>query len=192
GRMGTWDWNLETNEVVFDEAEKEIIGLDSERSLFPIDVFFKLVHPDDILDLQQAVRAALSGTRPYDHTFRITTSSGRLKWIAGRGIVVTEPGEARRFVGVNYDVTSLKEAEIELAEARKKADSANDAKSRFLANTSHEIRTPLTAILGCAESLVRENVAGPAGETARMVKNQGELLMRILNDVLDLSKIEAG
>jgi PAS domain S-box-containing protein len=192
GRMGTWDWNLETNDVVFDDAEKEIIGLESERSLFPIDVFFKLVHPDDTAELQRAIRSAISGTRPYDHTFRITTPAGRLKWIAGRGIVVTEPGEPKRFVGVNYDVTNLKEAEIELAEARKKADSANDAKSRFLANTSHEIRTPLTAILGCAESLVRENVSGPAGETARMVKNQGELLMRILNDVLDLSKIEAG
>ncbi len=192
GRMGTWDWNLDTNEVVFDDTDLAILGFSSEQRRMSADIFFQQVHPDDRDGLQQALRRVIGGEQSYDHVFRFFHPSGAERWIAGKGDMLEEPGEPRRMVGVNYDVTAIKQTEIELAEARRRADSASQAKSQFLANTSHEIRTPLTAILGCAESLVRKPNAPNAVEVARTIKLQGEHLMHLLNDLLDLSKIEAG
>ncbi|TWT88329.1 Autoinducer 2 sensor kinase/phosphatase LuxQ [Pseudobythopirellula maris] len=198
GAMGAWDWNLETNRIVLDEAEIELTGLSGDpvgevgNQELDISAFFDIIHADDHEELDAALRESIDHGVPYEHSFRITTPQGVEKWIAGRGRLIVEPGEPRRLVGVNYDVTAIKQSEGELAEARRLAEAASEAKSRFLANTSHEIRTPLTAMLGCAESLVRESPDETTTETATVIKRQGELLLRILNDVLDLSKIEAG
>ncbi|QDU90741.1 Aerobic respiration control sensor protein ArcB [Pirellulimonas nuda] len=192
GRMGAWDWNLETDRVLFDDTELEILGLGQESRELSSAEFFEWVHPDDREGLAEVLRRVIDEDGHYDHVFRFTTQAGEERWIAGRGSLLLEPGEPRRMVGVNYDVTAIKQNEIELAEARQRADSASQAKSRFLANTSHEIRTPLTAILGCAESLVRHPDSADSADTARTIKAQGEHLMHLLNDLLDLSKIEAG
>lgn len=96
------------------------------------------------------------------------------------------------FIGVQSDITERIRYEQRLQEAQEQADSANRAKSEFLANMSHEIRTPLTAILGCADSLFRQIEDPDPKDVVRMIRDQGQLLLGILNDVLDLSKIEAG
>ncbi|WP_437227480.1 ATP-binding protein [Planctomicrobium sp. SH661] len=106
--------------------------------------------------------------------------------------VENDEGTVIHFVGVQTDVTERVENERQLRETQLAAESASRAKSEFLANMSHEIRTPLTAILGCADSLCRElNGAEPLA-TAKTIRSQGQLLTGILNDILDLSKIEAG
>lgn len=106
--------------------------------------------------------------------------------------VVDDTGEVTHFVGVMSDVTGRIRYERRLREAHELAAAANRAKSEFLANMSHEIRTPLTALLGCADSLYRQLDQDEPRSLARMIRNQGQLLLGILNDVLDLSKIEAG
>jgi PAS domain S-box-containing protein len=79
-----------------------------------------------------------------------------------------------------------------LTNARDKAEAANDAKSRFLASMSHELRTPMNGILGMAELLARSNMTPEQGKWARMIRESGEALLTLLNDILDLSKIETG
>ncbi len=96
------------------------------------------------------------------------------------------------FVGIQSDVTNRVRYEQELREAEQHAEQANRAKSEFLANMSHEIRTPLTAILGCADTLFGQLEEDQALDLVHMIRSQGRLLLGILNDVLDLSKIEAG
>lgn len=198
GAMGAWDWDLETNDVRFDATEVALIGLSGRpgeeegESIVKADDFFGLVHPEDRPELERAIEATIHRREHYNHTFRITTPDGQQKWISGRGRLFEEPGQHRRLVGVNYDVTAQKTSEQELAEARRAAEAASHAKSQFLANTSHEIRTPLTAILGCAESLVREAPDESTADSAGLIQRQGQLLLHLLNDVLDLSKIEAG
>lgn len=106
--------------------------------------------------------------------------------------IMDEQGRVTHFVGVQTDITPRIRYERRLEEAQNAANSANRAKSEFLANMSHEIRTPLTAILGCADSLYRQLEDPDPKDAVRMIRDQGQLLLGILNDILDLSKIEAG
>ncbi|MBX3444331.1 MAG: PAS domain S-box protein [Planctomyces sp.] len=101
-------------------------------------------------------------------------------------------GEVTHFVGVQGDVTERHEFEETLKSAGAMAQAASDAKSEFLANMSHEIRTPLTAVLGCADTLYPRLDKEEHREMLQMIRNQGRMLLGILNDILDLSKIEAG
>lgn len=106
--------------------------------------------------------------------------------------VVEIPLSFGGWVAVGADVTALREREKELKKARKEAEAANEAKSAFLANISHEIRTPLNGILGMAQLLASSALTAEQRDQLDTILDSGKTLMAILNDVLDLSKIEAG
>jgi signal transduction histidine kinase/CheY-like chemotaxis protein len=97
-----------------------------------------------------------------------------------------------RYVAVSVDISDDRKREKELKAARQQADAANQAKSSFLANMSHEIRTPLNGILGMAQILVQRPLSAPSKEQARAILDSGQALKTLLDDVLDLSKMEAG
>ena len=95
-------------------------------------------------------------------------------------------------IGINYDITELKETEAELIQARDKAEMMDRLKSAFLANMSHEIRTPLNAIVGFSDLLVDTESIEERREYIQIVKENNDLLLQLISDILDLSKIEAG
>jgi PAS domain S-box-containing protein len=192
GRMGTWDWNLQTNMVIYDEMQCEIVGIGRDTGFVHASQFFDLVHPDDREKLTRTVQNCIATGEAYLAEFRVSPPGGEMRWLAGHGRIVGDAPYARRMTGVNYDISHRKQMEHALEEAHREAETANLAKSEFLANMSHEIRTPLTAILGCASVLVRDLEEPETLEMAEMIQNQGRLLLGVLNDVLDLSKIEAG
>jgi PAS domain S-box-containing protein len=120
---------------------------------------------------------------------------GSIKWLDSRAEVAQrdEHGQARLMTGTLIDITKLKRAETDLAEAKARAEAANRAKSTFLANMSHELRTPLNAVLGFSRLLKRDPEVTPRQqETLDIIARSGEHLLNLINNVLDMAKIESG
>jgi signal transduction histidine kinase/ActR/RegA family two-component response regulator len=140
--------------------------------------------------LGEAQRAAM--TKEYldkydnNETYTATSEDGRFVMISFR------PMAHGRKAGISVDVTDLHNREIELEAARKQAETASSSKSAFLANMSHEIRTPLNGIMGMAQVLESTRLDDAQREFVGTIVDSGKTLMALLNDVLDLSKIEAG
>lgn len=151
--------------------------------------FTSLIHPDD-----RAVRHPAAGQRFNIWEYRITAADGSERWVWERNQrrhVAGEEGDSLE--GVLFDITDRKRVEQSLLRATRSAESANQAKSQFLATMSHELRTPLSGILGLAELLlVPELTAETRVEHARTILQSGQVLLSQLNDILDLSRIEAG
>jgi PAS domain S-box-containing protein len=149
-----------------------------------------LLHSEFVLPLLEQGDSALSpdGTRMHDQ--KVAAADGP-RWIAWREVSVQLEGEVE-IQSVGRDVTDRTEAELALAEARDQAETANRAKSRFLAMVSHEIRTPLNGILGMAD-LLHDTTLTPEQTTyAKAVKTSGDTLLSLIEEILDFSKIEAG
>jgi PAS domain S-box-containing protein len=150
------------------------------------------LHPDDV-ERARAVFARQIHGEAVASEYRIRTPEGRVKWIRDRAFPVREPaGKLVRVVGIAEDITASKEREAELIHAREGAESANRAKSRFLANMSHEIRTPMNGVLGMIQLLLRTDLDEAQQRYAAIAQDSGRTLLALIDDILDLSKIEAG
>jgi signal transduction histidine kinase/CheY-like chemotaxis protein len=132
--------------------------------------------------------ASPDGTRIHDQ--KVATAAGP-RWIAWREVTLQLEGGAE-IQGVGRDVTDRTETERALADARDQAETANRAKSRFLAMVSHEIRTPLNGILGMADLLLDTSLTPEQTTYAKAVKTSGDTLLSLIEEILDFSKIEAG
>ncbi|MFD0936688.1 response regulator [Methylobacterium trifolii] len=154
------------------------------------------VHPDDRALAAEQWARCVEEHRVYEVDYRLRRRDGMWRAMEVRGVpVLAEDGTLREWVGTNVDITERKEAEIEVERARKAAEAANLAKSQFIANMSHELRTPLSAVIGYSEMLGEE--LEDIGQSAllpdlRKIETAARHLLSLINDVLDISKIEAG
>lgn len=154
--------------------------------------FMSLVYPDDLL-MVQAYQQNLKEDEPNLHIYRFLSKAGEIRWIMDYNHLAIDKYDAQKYLyGYGMDITDYKHLEAELLEAKEKAESANIAKSNFLANTSHEIRTPLNGINGFLQVLIQMPASAEVREIYDLMYSAGKNLMKIINDVLDFSKIEAG
>lgn len=182
----------------------ETLGMTTaEGPLF--NYFVEHVVPDDRPRFLESVQEAISQARLWSFEGRVTASDGDVRWFSAAATPMQRE-DGLVYDGLVLDITNRKLAEEKLLdyaraleasnkaleEAKLQAECASRAKSEFLANMSHEIRTPMTAILGYVDVLWDENVGRATREHIGVIRRNGEHLMEIIGDILDLSKIEAG
>lgn len=150
-------------------------------------------HPDDEVAYQQAIAHAIETMQPFQHEWRIITPSGKIKWLSGTARPQQRETGEWVWHGIVLDVSDRKQVELELQRAKEAAEVASQAKSTFLASMSHELRTPLNVILGFASLMAQDSTLTIAHqEDLQSIRTSGEHLLKLVNNVLDLAKIEAG
>jgi signal transduction histidine kinase/CheY-like chemotaxis protein len=197
-RMGAWDYRFDTGEIFWDSWCRTIAGVPAGGKISYTDALSR-IHAEDRAAVDSAIQAALAGADDgnYHCEYRMVWPDGSEHWVDGHGRVCFEGQDGARhpvrFIGVNTDITERKRIEEELRLAKQAADAANEAKSQFLANMSHEIRTPMTAVLGFTDLLVQaDSSPEEQREYLDIVQRNGKGLLQLIDDILDLSKIEAG
>ncbi|HEY4760617.1 MAG TPA: ATP-binding protein, partial [Thermoguttaceae bacterium] len=156
--------------------------------------FVSFLHPSDRVAFQSLFQEATSGNSKNQRIeFRIENRGGAWRWYSTTLSTVRDTqGRIKEFVGIAEDITDRKQVEEDMRKAREAAEAATRAKTEFLTNMSHEIRTPMTAVLGFAEILL-ERLSQPEDVVAaNTIKRSGEYLLHIIDDILDLFKIESG
>ncbi len=198
-----WKWDLQTETILCDVNKSVELnsGADDPDDLqlsVPAHLYFSKIHKDDRERVEQAYRDLIEGrTAKVREEYRVVShEDGHWKeeWVEAQAAVETrdEGGGALTLVGSSLVITDRKRMEQELRSARDRAEESNRLKSAFLANMSHEIRTPLNAIVGFSEILASTEEQHERQEYVSIIENNNSLLLQLISDILDLSKIEAG
>lgn len=192
GHIGIWDWEIAPNRTYLNDEWYELYGLPKGAELAYED-FIARVHPDDRPAVQKMMQDALAGECIINHDFRILRADdGATRWITSQGeIFFDAQGKPVRAMGAVYDITERKEMEDALRESDRR-------KSEFLATLAHELRNPLTPISNAIDVLgqLADCDASPAGEkkvaVLQMARRQVDHLSRLVNDLLDMMRIDHG
>lgn len=219
--MGTFDWDIPANHIVWSRWHEELWAFAAGEFPGTYEAFAGRVHPEDLPSVDREVQRCIAARQLFASEFRVVWPDGSVHWVVGRGeFTFDRDARPARMRGVVVEITDRKRAEAEvhrlneelrqhaavleqrvaertaeLAEARDRAQAADRAKSAFLATMSHELRTPLNSVIGFTGLLLKE-LAGPLNDEQvkqlQMVRRSGQHLLALINDVLDMSKIEAG
>jgi PAS domain S-box-containing protein len=212
--QAAYDYDVPSGQIIWGATIGDVLGYSLHEINGGYAQWVELLHPDDREATLIQLVAAQSACAYWDAEYRMRHSNGEYVWIRDRGFFLPDShGKAMRHLGMLENVTERRQAEQELRCAKDRmeaanaelgraieranamtlaAEAANQSKSEFLANMSHEIRTPMTSILGFAGNLLDPHVSkADRGEFVRTIQRNGQHLLEIINDILDLSKIEA-
>ncbi len=189
-----WEYDLSAHALSYVSPQAASLGYPLDRHFEP-GFWESVVHPDDREQMMASRRALIQEQTDLRMQYRIVWADGSVHWLDDAVSVTVVGGKVTTLRGVIMDITESRQQREELARARDAAEAASRSKTEFLANMSHEIRTPMTAILGYADLLRDEGEVGRSSalrlEIIETISRAGQHLMSILDDILDLSKIEA-
>lgn len=193
---GVWDWHLPSGKVIHNDHWWSILGFSQGEIADNVDAFSAHLFAEDRPQVWAGLQRLLNGTDAHYHSeHRMVRKDGSVIWVQDRGSVVERDAQQQplRVVGAYADITERKRNQAALEQALDIAHSATRAKSDFLATMSHELRTPLNGVLGMAQLLQTPDLcAAERLEYAQTIEKSGHILLNLLNDLLDLSKIESG
>ncbi|WP_153018623.1 response regulator [Marichromatium gracile] len=218
--IGIWEWQLDDNQLTWDQRMYAIYGLEQGHDGKPLDytAWLSRIHPLDRPHVEERLRHQLLGEQTGELSFRIQHTSGEIRHIHSAALIERDQhGQPLQMVGINRDVTDKYKAEQalidanrqlelkvgqrthelltlneRLREAVRQAEAATEAKSGFLANMSHEIRTPINAVLGLTYLLDQTALDDEQRRLVVKIHSASRALLALVNDILDFSKIEAG
>jgi PAS domain S-box-containing protein len=213
-QVGSWELDLSNNRLIWSDEIFQLFDVDKTRFGATYEAFLNAIHPEDRDAVNKAYNRSLETREPYEITHRLLMSDGRIKYVTERcASYFDSAGKPIRSVGTVQDVTKLKVAELALKrfneeleqrvqqrtdlllKAKEEADRANNAKSEFLSRMSHELRTPMNAIMGFAQLLETDRqtpLIPDQADNVREILHAGRHLLELINEVLDLARIETG
>ncbi|MEZ5486956.1 MAG: PAS domain-containing protein [Steroidobacteraceae bacterium] len=185
-RMGTWFSDTHAGRVVMDEAHLRLLGYDPQSPPPQTNVAWReCLHPDDLPRIQATLDAARRSVAPFDLELRIRRADdGSERWLALYGRFLHDGGEgaAHQSIGVVFDITARKQAELALEQSHRRKD-------EFLATLAHELRNPLAPIRYSARLLRPEATASVIAQVRDTIERQSTQMARLLDDLLDVSRI---
>jgi PAS domain S-box-containing protein len=202
-RVGHWDWEPVSRTFNSMGGLEDLFGRTKEDPIRTADEFLETVHPEDRPLVSDSILGCFDQGKPYEAKFRLIWPDGSVHWLHAKGKAIFTPeGKIARVAGVNIDITEQKVLEVALMEADQKknqliisekaAVQASEIKSVFFANMSHEIRTPINGVMGVAGLLIDTELNEEQKSYVEMIRGSADLLLALVNDILDLSKVEAG
>ncbi len=192
--IGTWEWDIASGELYWSERIAPLFGYAEGSLETSFETFIDSVHPEDRQAVIKAIDASLERNVPYEIEHRVVWPDGAIRWLMERGAVTRdEAGSPTKMLGVVQDIDERKRTELDLVAAREDAEKANQAKSEFLSSMSHELRTPMNAILGFAQLMENDDTLPDDHiDSVEEILKAGRHLLNLINDVLDLARIESG
>lgn len=193
GRVGIWDLDHPDGEVTADNVMRALYGLEAPLELLTTADWWAAMAPEDAEISRSRIAACWRGEKPYDFEYRVDWPNGEIRYLHSRGTVVQDAdGKPTRIIGTTWDVTENRNLTLQLAAEKERAEQANLAKSNFLAMMSHEIRTPMNGIMGMSALLLLDSQLTPQHRRmAEAMRYSADALLAIIDDILDLSKLEA-
>lgn len=210
-KVGSWELDLVKNELLWSDEIFNIFEIDQKKFVASYEAFLDAIHPDDRDMVNKAYSDSLVHRSPYEIVHRLKMNNGNIKYVREScKSYFDSNGKPIRSIGTIQDITELHIVEKELRQyhehleelvlertadmeaARDEAERSNSAKSNFLSQMSHELRTPMNAILGFAQLLDVEELTERQSSSVKEIIEAGDHLLILINEVLDLSKIESG
>jgi PAS domain S-box-containing protein len=186
-KLGSWDWNMLTNEVLWCENHERLFGLPPGSFLGTYEGFIACVHPEDRELIAQSITRALETKTDYNQEHRVIWADGSIHWIVAKGNFFDDKaGKPTRMSGVVLDISDRKQRELKL-------EQENRMKDEFLAIVSHELRTPLNAILGWTQLLrTRDFDEETRTRSLEIIARNANQQNQLINDILDTSRLMRG